>query len=91
MTSQATKPDKAVRTNDHLYDELKKDAARLMEERDLLRETLFRTHGFWSRAWIIVWHYYVRCYLPAVARITQHQSARATKLGQFSRYFSINR
>ena len=36
--SRAAKPDKAVRTDEHLYDELKrlkKDVARLMEERDL--------------------------------------------------------
>ena len=74
------KPDKAVlRTDEHLYDKLKrlkKDVARLTEERDLLtkaaayfaKEIRFRPHGVWRKAWIIVWHYYVRCYLGAVAR-----------------------
>ena len=39
--SHASKPDKAVRTDDHLYDELKrlkKENARLTEERDLLKK-----------------------------------------------------
>jgi len=39
--SSHTKPDKAVRTDEHLYDELKrlkKEVARLTEERDLLKK-----------------------------------------------------
>ncbi|MEI6708027.1 MAG: hypothetical protein WCK96_12940 [Methylococcales bacterium] len=39
--SRYCKPDKAVRTDEHLYDELKrlkKDVARLTEERDLLKK-----------------------------------------------------
>jgi len=39
--SRHAKPDKAVRTDEHLYDELKrlkKDVARLTEERDLLKK-----------------------------------------------------
>ena len=39
--SHSSKPDKPVRTDDHLYDELKrlkKDVARLTEERDLLKK-----------------------------------------------------
>jgi len=41
--SRAAKPDKAVRTDEHLYDELKqlrKEVARLKEERDLLKNRL---------------------------------------------------
>ena len=60
----------------------KKDVARLTEERYLwterqctLRDAQDRlyqrnTHGFWNRARIITWHYCVRCYLLAVARVT---------------------
>jgi transposase len=39
--SRLAKPDKAVRTDEHLYDELKrlkKEVARLTEERDLLKK-----------------------------------------------------
>jgi transposase len=49
--SRTSKPDKAVRTDEHLYDELKrlkKENARLTEERDLLkrqRRTLPEKHG----------------------------------------------
>ncbi|MDP3007961.1 MAG: transposase [Methylococcales bacterium] len=63
--SRSSKPDKAVRTDEHLYDELKrlkKENARLKEERDILkkaaayfaRETRFRPPGFRNKAWIIV-------------------------------------
>jgi transposase len=58
--SPASKPDKAVRTDEHLYDELKrlkKENARLRKKGNLLknaaayfaREIRFRPRGFWNK------------------------------------------
>ena len=69
--SRAAEVNKAVLTDEHLYDELKrlkKEVTRLTEERDLLkkaaayfaRETRWGTHGFWNRARITVFGYCVR-------------------------------
>lgn len=60
-----SKRDKPMRTDEHLYDELKrlkKENARLTEERDLLKKAAayfargirFRPRGYWNRVRLMV-------------------------------------
>ncbi|MDD1605732.1 MAG: transposase [Methylococcaceae bacterium] len=83
--SHPSKPDKPVRTDEHLYDELKrlkKENAHLTEERDLLKKAAayfaraawFRPHGFWNRVRTMESGGCVRCCRSAVARTMRGQN-----------------